>query len=106
MSDLRKLLLQVAEESSPAVLKESGPSVRFLGFGDSALNFELAVWTVEMAQNPTRFRSDLYFAIERKLRENGVEIPFPQRDLRLRSGRITVETRLGERMNVALQSNS
>ena len=51
--------------------------MRFLEFGDSSLNFELAVWTIDMARSPTRFRSDLYFAIERKLRENDIEVPFP-----------------------------
>jgi small-conductance mechanosensitive channel len=85
LEKLRGLLLEVAAEH-PAALKQPAPSVRFLGFGDSSLNFELAIWTIEMAQSPTRFRSDLYFAIERKLRENKIEIPFPQRDLNLRSG--------------------
>jgi small-conductance mechanosensitive channel len=89
VAKLRTLLLAVAAENS-AVLAQPLPSVRFLGFGDSALNFELAVWTIELAQSPTRFRSDLYFAIERKLRENKIEIPFPQRDLHLRSGNFTL----------------
>jgi small-conductance mechanosensitive channel len=88
---LRSVLLEVAAEN-PAVLRLPAPSVRFLGFGDSALNFELAVWTIELAQSPTRFRSDLYFAIERKLRENKIEIPFPQRDLHLRSGSFLLAT--------------
>ena len=91
---LRALLLEVAAEN-PVALKLPAPSVRFLGFGDSALNFELAIWTIEMAQRPTRFRSDFYFAIERKLRENGIEIPFPQRDLHLRSAKLTLETPSG-----------
>ena len=82
---LRTLLLEVAAENA-ATLEEPAPAVRFLGFGDSALNFELAIWTIDMAQSPTRFRSELYFAIERKLREHKIEIPFPQRDLHLRSG--------------------
>jgi small-conductance mechanosensitive channel len=82
---LQRVLLAVAAEN-PAVLKHPDPTVRFLGFGDSALNFELAVWTIDMAHRPTRFRSDLFFAIESKLRENQIEIPFPQRDLHLRSG--------------------
>lgn len=90
---LQRLLLEVAAEN-PMVLKEPEPTVRMLGFGDSSLNFELAVWTVELAHRPTRFRSDLYFAIERKLRENQIEIPFPQRDLHLRSGKLTLETKL------------
>jgi small-conductance mechanosensitive channel len=92
---VRGLLLGVAMENA-AVLKEPAPSVRFLGFGDSALNFELAVWTVTMAQSPTRFRSDLFIAIERKLRENHVEIPFPQRDLHLRTGAVDLQTALAK----------
>ncbi len=99
---LRRVLLEVAAEN-PAVLKDPAPMVRFLEFGDSSLNFELAVWTIDMARNPTRFRSDLFFAIERKLRENNIEVPFPQRDLHLRSGKITVEAKGGGRFEAGLQ---
>jgi len=73
-------------------LREPPPSVFFIGFGDSALEFELGVWTVEMTSQPRRFRSELYFAIEKKLRENRIEIPFPQRDLHLRSGNFVLQT--------------
>lgn len=72
------------------VLKEPAPTVFFDGFGDSSLNFELGVWTSEMMASPRRFRSDLNFAIDRVFREHGIEIPFPQRDLHLRSGSLTV----------------
>ena len=99
---MRKILLEIAAEN-PAVLKEPAPMVRFLEFGDSSLNFDLAVWTVDMALNPLSFRSDLYFAIERKFRENQIEVPFPQRDLHLRSGKITVETKPGGGSEVRLQ---
>ena len=61
-----------------------GRSRELLRFGESALNFELAVWTEAMSRAPRRFRSDLNFAIERKLRETGIEIPFPQRVVHLR----------------------
>ena len=61
------------------------------GFGESALNFELVVWSSEMSHRPRRFRSDLNFAIERHLREAGIEIPFPQRDLHIRSGVLKTE---------------
>ena len=101
---LRTLLLEVAAEN-PAALKLPAPSVRFLGFGESALNFELAVWTIEMAQSPTRFRSELFFAIERKLRENKIEIPFPQRDLHLRSGNLVLETKASGSSEAGLQAN-
>ena len=57
----------------------------FDSFGDNALNFELAVWSAEMSSRPRHFRSDLNFAIERKLRESGIENPFPQLDLRQRT---------------------
>ena len=99
---LKRVLLEVAAEI-PTVLKEPAPMVRFLGFGASSLDFELAVWTIDMAHRPTRFRSDLYFAIERKLRENNIEVPFPQRDLHLRSGKLVLETPPGNRSEVGLQ---
>ncbi len=84
-SRVRDLLMAVAH-AHPNVLREPAPMVFFIGFGESSLDFELGVWTTEMANNPKRFRSELYFEIERTLRENGVEIPFPQRDLHIRSG--------------------
>lgn len=104
-SDVEKLcrvLLELAAEN-PAVLKEPAPLVRFLEFGDSSLNFELAVWTIDMARRPTQFRSDLYFAIERRFRENQIELPFPQRDLHLRSGKLVLETRTGNQMGANVQ---
>ena len=101
---LQRVLLEVAAET-PAVLTAPGPMVRFLGFGDSSLNFELAVWTIQMAHRPTRFRSDLYFAIERKLRENHIEIPFPQRDLHVRSGRLMLQANPDGGTAVRLQSD-
>lgn len=88
---LRTVLLEVAAEHGK-VLKHPGPTVYFDSFGDSALLFELGVWTSEMAHSPRRFRSELNFALERKLRENGIQIPFPQRDLHLRTGNIVLQT--------------
>ena len=89
---LRRLLLEVAGEHSK-VLREPAPEVFFSGFGDSSLNFELGVWTSEMTSKPRKFRSELNYAIERKLRENQIEIPFPQRDLHLRSGSVVLRPR-------------
>ncbi|HEY5042025.1 MAG TPA: mechanosensitive ion channel domain-containing protein [Verrucomicrobiae bacterium] len=86
---LKSLLLEVAQ-GHPKVLADPPPDVFFSGFGDSSLNFELAVWTAEMSSKPRRFRSELYYAIEKKLRENKIEIPFPQRDLHLRTGSLVV----------------
>jgi small-conductance mechanosensitive channel len=44
-----------------------------------------------MSYRPRRYRSDLNFAIERKLREAGIELAFPQRDLHIRSGVLQVQ---------------
>lgn len=92
---VKRVLLEVAA-AKPEVLKQPEPNVFFDNFGESALNFELAVWTSEMLTSPRRFRSDLNFAIEKALRENGIQIPFPQRDLHLRSGALVVATEHGE----------
>jgi len=80
---MRAVLLGVAA-AHPDVLKEPEPTVFFDSFGDSSLNFELAVWTQDRAHNPRRFRSELNFALEKALRENRIEIPFPQRVVHLR----------------------
>ncbi|MBI5380862.1 MAG: mechanosensitive ion channel [Opitutae bacterium] len=80
---LRAVLLAVAAEQT-SVLADPAPTVFFDSFGESSLNFELALWTQAMAVAPRRFRSDINFAIERKLREHGIEIPFPQRVVHLR----------------------
>jgi small-conductance mechanosensitive channel len=44
-----------------------------------------------MSARPSRYRSDLNFAIEQKFREAGIEIAFPQRDLHIRSGVLKME---------------
>ncbi len=60
--------------------------VWFEGFGDSALNFTLVVWTKMHSPAPkTGRKSAYYFVLYRKLTEAGIEIPFPQRDIHIRS---------------------
>jgi small-conductance mechanosensitive channel len=92
-SDVNKVreALIAAGQSNPHVLRDPAPSVFLNKFGDSALDFELVVWSSEMSHRPARFKSDLNFAIEEKLREAGIEIPFPQRDLHIRSGSLQPE---------------
>lgn len=92
---VKRVLLEVAA-AKREVLEQPAPAVYFDSFGDSAMNFELAVWTSEMLSSPRRFRSDLNFSIEKALRENGIQIPFPQRDLHLRSGALVVSTVSGD----------
>jgi len=92
---LQRLLLEAAEEH-PKALRDPLPVVLFTEFGDSSLNFELGVWTQEMTATPIHFTSQMNFIIEQKLRENDIEIPFPQRDLHVRSGLTATQESSGE----------
>jgi small-conductance mechanosensitive channel len=76
-------LREVAEEHRE-VLKSPQPFVRLMEFGDSSWNMLLGAWIAD-PEDYYRVRSDLNCAIVRKFRETGVEIPFPQRDLHIRS---------------------
>ena len=82
---LQRVLLEAAAEH-PKALRDPSPVVLFTEFGDSSLNFAPGVWTQEMTATPIHFTSQMNFIIEQKLRENDIEIPFPQRDLNVRSG--------------------
>ena len=68
----------------PEVLAKPEPGVWFQEFGESSLNFELRVWT-RHAQRHDILRSDLNYAIAAALERDGIEVPFPQRDLHLKS---------------------
>lgn len=86
ISEVKEALLKAGRGHSD-VLRTPEPIVFFLGFGDSSLDFELRIWIAEpIAQY--RVKSDLFFRIEELFREREIEIPFPQRDLHLRSGSI------------------
>lgn len=76
-------LLQVAH-LEPTVLKDPAPRVNFIKFGDNSLIFELRVWVEPIDREPD-IRSSLNFSIEYNLRKQGIQIPFPQRDLWLRN---------------------
>jgi small-conductance mechanosensitive channel len=60
------------------------PEVRFLGFGDSSLDFELLVWILDPRKQFV-IKSRIYYDLEKAFREKAIEIPFPQRDLHVRS---------------------
>lgn len=78
-----KVLLECAYEH-PLIMNIPKPFVRFEDFGDSSLDFQLYFWTNEsfLVENT---KSDLRYKIDKIFREKGIEIPFPQRDLYLKS---------------------
>ena len=83
VSAVLKMLLSCAG-SNPIVLTKPPPRALFLAFGDSSLNFELRAWISDFNDSLT-VRSELNQDIENEFQMAGVEIPFPQRDLHLKS---------------------
>src|SRR6266496_1337153 len=90
IAKVRDTLLAVGREN-PNTLQEPAPGVFLKKFGDNSIDFELVVWSSEMSARPSRYRSDLNFAIVEKFLEAKIEMPFPQRDLYIRSGTLKVE---------------
>ncbi len=85
-SDLEKVLRLLAEvaQRHPDVLEDPRPTPLFIRFGASSLDFELRVWIADVDHRP-RVLNELLLEIDRRFREEQVEIPFPQHDLHLRS---------------------
>jgi len=83
IEQIRTALLEAAN-THPDVLLSPPPQVWFQEFADSSLNFDLLVWTGEPKKQP-RIKSDLNYLISESLNRHEIEVPFPQRDLNLRS---------------------
>ncbi len=78
-----RTLHQVARENATLV-DDPPPTVVFIGFGDSSLNFELRVFVPDI-ESFIKVRHQLHMAIDREFREAGIEIAFPQQDVHIRS---------------------
>lgn len=86
---VRKAAIEACENVPYTLTHMRGrePDVWLVEYGDNSLNFLLLVWVNRQgARRPTRTRAAYLWALEDKLAEYGIEIPFPQRDLHLRSG--------------------
>ncbi len=77
-------LLDQAATTNENVLTSPVPAVFFKEFGDSSLNFELQFWVMQES-NANRVKSEVGLTVMELLDNAGIEIPFPQRDLRLRA---------------------
>ena len=86
---VKEILLEIAE-GHPLVIQKNNffnlpaPVVLFQSFGASSLDFELRCFVRDIKERYI-IKSDINFAIDKAFRENNVEIPFPQRDLHIRS---------------------
>ena len=85
---VEKILTEVALADEAVNIKIS-PFVRFLDFGNSSLDFEIHFWSEEVWRIEF-VKSRIRFAIDKKFRENRVSIPFPQRDLHLKSSDVNI----------------
>lgn len=84
---VERALLEAAKDVLE-VLESPAPAVRFISFGENGLEFELRAWTTALVQRRGKFTSELNFAIYDKFKEYQIEVPYPQRDVRLRSSTI------------------
>jgi potassium efflux system protein len=98
--DLVTRTLLRAAEGVDFVLAEPKPSVQFLEFADWSLNFRLLVWTERPRRHPT-IKSNINYRIRQLFLEEGIEIPFPQSEFRVRGGRINVN---GDGLDLAAQN--
>ncbi len=85
-SDIEKttgILMKIANEHEQ-ILKTPGAKVLFMDFGSSSLDFELRFWVAELWTTDI-ILSDLRYAIDREFRNEDINIPFPQRDLHIKT---------------------
>lgn len=85
---VKKAALEAAAELPHQLTgkKAREPEVWLVGFGDSSLDFELVLWlSPDAVKQPSRVNADYNWALETALKKYGIEIPFPQRDLHVRS---------------------
>lgn len=78
------------------VIDDPAPSVQFLNFGDSSMDFRLLVWTSNPRRHPS-IKSEINYRIWRLFKEEKIEIPLPQQELRMRSGNLPFESIGGDR---------
>lgn len=78
----REIMVNVAK-NNPRAQKEPEPAALITGFADSGINLELGVWVDDPEKGVARLRSELYAGIWQAFREQGIEIPFPQREVRV-----------------------
>ena len=86
--DLERALqvLVEAARTHPRVIESPPPAALVLDFGESGINLECGFWIREPQNSPLVVRSDISLMIWRRFRDEGIEIPFPRRDVRILEG--------------------
>jgi small-conductance mechanosensitive channel len=84
---VKEIMLRIAA-AHPDILSSPASDVILTGYGDNSVDFELRVWTGTCSHTPSVLKSDLYFTLFEEFAKAGIELPFPQRDLHIRSSDI------------------
>tara|TARA_B100000925_G_scaffold291952_1_gene282809 strand:+ start:4260 stop:5546 length:1287 start_codon:yes stop_codon:yes gene_type:complete len=74
-----------AAQSVPRTLQVPNPKCLVVGFGDNAIEMELRFWIDDPSNGVGNVRSEVLLAIWDRFKQNGINIPFPQRDLHIRN---------------------
>ncbi len=86
-SDVR-LAMKLCQEAAlevPRIKQQPEPRAQLMGFGDSSVNLELRIWIDDPPQGRANVISEVLLKVWDKFHEHGIEIPFPQRDLHVKS---------------------
>ncbi|HKU97770.1 MAG TPA: mechanosensitive ion channel domain-containing protein [Vineibacter sp.] len=95
-------LCEQAASETPRVLETPKPVCLVKGFGDSAINLELRIWINDPRNGVSNVKSEVFLRLWDKFRAHAIEIPFPQRDLHLKTlPEIHIATRHAERESTA-----
>jgi len=82
--ELVERLLHEATVGAPRVLETPPPTVRLMGFGESAIDFEIRFWIEDPEDGVNGVRSEVFKRVWRAFQEHGIEMPFPQREIDLK----------------------
>ena len=83
--ELAMALMLECAKASPRILQDPIPTVRLMEFADSGIELQLRVWIADPENGTGAIKSDVNLAIWRAFKANNITIPYPQRDLHIKS---------------------
>ena len=84
--ELAMQLMRDAALANSRVLKDPGPDVHIVSFGESGIDLNLNLWIADPEEGSAGLKSDIYLQIWRSFKQQAISIPFPQREIRILSG--------------------
>ena len=81
--DIAMQVLVEAALAHPRTLQAPPPGVLITAFADNGIHLELGIWIKDLEQGKAKLRSDIYHVVWREFQARGIEIPYPQREVRL-----------------------